>query len=202
MCELSANIQELMERFQLFCDTESSRYVMQSPFFLSGKLYATDGRVAVRCPCDMPDSQVEGRLPPVESAFADYEFADLRPLGSDQQLKSGRVPCRCASKELECETCGGTGDIECDSCGQDTNCGDCHGDGYVRPRCGECDQNRQTVAPKFEEIDGLIFPLKTMGNIRALGNVRYTTDKESALLFECGEIQGIVISPGRGGVVE
>lgn len=131
-----------------FLSTDITRKFITKPVVYEGKKYFTDGRVAVRVPTDEPNT--DGDIPGVSGIFDKGrenttkdlawsvwpEASDLKRSIVDQEDKCGACG-GLGTEVVECETCGGWGQVECTLCSHETACDDCNGVGSI-PVGGTC----------------------------------------------------------------
>ena len=119
---------------QPFCaDCDSPSVALHQPFLLGGRAVATNGYVLVSVPVAMavPFEAAAGAKPPnvsetIEKAHAlDVDWIDI-PGGWP-------VPEPVTMEDVECDMCGGTGEVECDYCGHEHDCDYCDGTGRRLP---------------------------------------------------------------------
>jgi hypothetical protein len=108
-----------------FCDPDTTRFAIRTPFVQAGVLYATDGRIMATIPAaGEPDTVREdgGRLPrDCASIMAAY--------GSIAECEWEEMP----GPNLDCAECDGTGKADCSHC---------HGEVIHECKCGhthDCD---------------------------------------------------------------
>ena len=100
---------------QAGCDT---RYDIFFPFVSDGFLYATDGAICLRRPCDFKDT-VNRKLPAVHETFEDFGKSakwqdwpnEIPPMTVNRERCSCRDLSRLAAPADGCKLCRGTGTI-------------------------------------------------------------------------------------------
>ncbi len=105
-----------------FCDPDSSRYSIQTPFVQAGFRYSTDGRVLVEVPAPgEPDScEPDKRYPQCAPLLNGFELVkEFHPLPDAPDCND----CH-GSGYSDCKDCGGRGEHEC-SCGHEHECQSC-----------------------------------------------------------------------------
>ncbi len=150
---------------QPFCSTDENRPSLALPFFCNGWIYATDGRVIVRVPCDddrFGGGELSSRTDTPDAAALFRWTKGPAAVGLPSGLPSpSEVPCP------DCEGCGGK---ECDM-GHTHECPKCGGDGVV------------TVDPAVE-IGGMFFGCRRLRLIAALPGVQlWPTPGQSVCVF-------------------
>lgn len=136
-----------------FCAEHSCRYRITEPFVRDGWRYATDGAIVVRVPCPgEPDS--DGTLLPKPECF-EWETleGELKPWPPEVRSDSpDGLLCRACNhtglvpgKEEKCLPCKGEGFVYCDHCGSETQCDECHGDGYIGQPCNACEGKKVLI---------------------------------------------------------
>lgn len=151
-----------------FCG-EQGRYDLSKPFYCGdGWQGATDGRFAIRIPCDKsiqktPDTpNFAAIFPPrviMESAHIPIDESLFKPMTKDSPSRvysNGNCPyCHGTGVETtECKACEGTGERadgeECEHCGEIPSCENCSGKGYFVSGAAKCQYCANGV--KFEEM--------------------------------------------------
>jgi hypothetical protein len=188
----------------------SYSYQMDMPWVCKGHIYATDGKIAVRVPTNLPDDPppppIGGKKkewPPAYSALkwdGDWLHVELPDAGPEQP----RRQCKdCGGKGTvnRCGECDGTGEVECDynhmhACdecggtgklpGPGESCGNCGGDGTVPPP----PQPIWVVKGRVALADNYIRLLHDCG---ARLYIEKTGGKSSPLRFTVGECEGLVM---------
>lgn len=110
---------------------ENGRYAIGAPWVENGRLYATDGKIAVRGPAslvngELPPIDANFRVPPVDSIIdpAEMFFDEPTPLPEVPDAAVARIPC---------EHCRGIGHCNACECGEEHDCGHCEGEGSNPP---------------------------------------------------------------------
>jgi hypothetical protein len=195
--------------FQRFCDPGATRYDLSEPFIQSGRLFATNGHIAISTPCDEPETQSK----PTMSHVMDYETATTKQwkhieTKCDTCNSTGYVTtdgvCDECKGSGDCDECGGSGRVDCCECGQEADCDECDGTGdcpgcsgtgSVDPEqieCKQCNDSRINV-------DGCCLRPSVVNLINLLSSVRYviTSDNSSVfnkIVFDAdGDIRGVAL---------
>lgn len=124
---------EQLEWIKRFCGKEKSfNYRIKEPAVYGGYLYATDGRILIRMPCDgpnTPDDQ-EKKFPDMSGFFK--EFPAVEEIIAKDDTKADCSECGGDGKtSVDCVECRGTGDVFCPTCEGEMNCKACGGNGFM-----------------------------------------------------------------------
>lgn len=185
-------------RFDLTCPAVFGEYV-----------YATDGRVAVRMPCDPElakeiDAAREGtRCPRIPDVFSG-EWSD-EPLAMPTDFTAATCE-RCQGKGVSdtttCKTCKGEGYYECFECGQDVRCDECRGKGEATYKgrefkCEYCDGTGQNGMTKIS-CGPVHIAYRFLSIVRDAGAVLYPAKEmpaKNAVLWRVPgtDIEGLVM---------
>jgi hypothetical protein len=179
-------------------DAESVRYALDIPMVFDGRVYASDGRIAVRMPWDGPEPpewkemRNDRRVPRIGDVFIDDHEPEPTPIPAIPPPETR--PCEeCkGTGTAKCWECEGTGIDECDSCGHEDECEVCDGKGTFPCECkGEGFVEWESVPVgrlRFKGdylamlqrhgVTGLYLPLDT------------TTDAGRATKFVLGDVEG------------
>lgn len=171
--------------FQDCCAKADVRYRLSSPFRRGQWLYATDGRIAVRCDYDSLDAidvpifdGDKANTPPVEDVMS-----ELPP-----RVKPWRIPELPHPTIVNCARCRGEGCMECDDEGSDTDHGFdaiAFGDYWMGPHYATLLQKHNAVIytpskafnPALfvvgEGVEGVVMPINHgYGDMRVLKAMR------------------------------
>lgn len=134
--------------FDASCDPEWSRNDLHRPFEVDGYIYATDGRIVVRCKATPETAAAyssEGRKVPrsVISLFDDKAGEPVAMPDASGFPFCGRCQGKGELHQQECPKCQGSGEVECPRCGHEEDCEECDGEGVVfggptPHRCPDC----------------------------------------------------------------
>ena len=175
---------------QQFCDGDSYRYCMGSPYVKGGYLCATDCRIAVRIPSDEPDRQAgEGRTPDLHHVFKGENFESVtEPLVISETIR-GNVECEtCDStgylRHSPCPGCDGGGEVECDSCGHMDECETCDGYGFTGVgKCATCNGRGVFKGDKNCIVQGACFDIRYIRKVQSLPGVKFKANGERMACF-------------------
>lgn len=139
---------DLHKIVQDFCDTETSRWDLMTPWVADGQAYGTDGRAAARIASDDADTDTDERSLPrnITGVWESHwtEQGVWRPLPPERLIEGeGRCPDCCEVAMTDCENCDGEGfgfddegfTVPCPKCKgegsfSDKDCPRCHGRGW------------------------------------------------------------------------
>lgn len=115
-----------------FCDPDSYRYAMESPWVMKGVRYATNSRVLVWHDTEQPDTP-EGEKKLISADKVTCKYVDVVRNREFPASFPDCPDCGQAGQEtrFECSTCKGSGEEKCDL-GHMHDCSDCRGNGFVR----------------------------------------------------------------------
>jgi hypothetical protein len=186
--------------FAACVSTTSRRYALSAPFLRDGRLYATDGMIAVWMPWDGPwEHTAMGRIPDVSILFQGIREASIPLPSVDNEACEGCGGSR-AVVERKCPNCaGGSRNVvsfcDCPHCTGAHSCSTCDGAGTLAARrCLECDgtgvdDHRVPVliAPDYWLARGYAALLRRFGVYRV-----HLPAKGSGLAcgFRLGDIEG------------
>jgi len=176
-----------------FCASETyGEHTFGEPFVVGGWRYATDGRIAVRVPAPgEPDA--ERFIKTIPGVFAWNGSAQRAWPDTGEVLAQGSC-WDCKGYGLlgraKCEECGGTGETVCHHCGNETECEECDGDGFLGTgeHCATCGGKGHCVRTAYRMVgefavrgdyDALIRSLpgvRWLGNDVANNNVHFVFD--------------------------
>lgn len=199
---------ELRSLFVRFCDDGPNRYRLGEPFVQGGRMFATDGRVAVSVLMDEPDTKSDTRFPSM-AAVMDYVspateqwnavIGNCDKCGGDGSVMD--VTCELCKGSGECTVCSGSGTELCCFCSHEHDCEDfdggglcehCNGIGRVESYKTKC----ESCSDKLVDVGGVMLKTEIARKISLLGNVRYgivkRSEKFSMIVFDAdGGIRGI-----------
>jgi len=101
------------EQLQPFCSTDETRLSLQTPYVRDGCTYATDGRVAVRVPGEVPGCHVDVNAPDTGKVIDQIpDSGSWIPVTMPEDITAS-VPCEdCrGDPDHECAACDGTGEV-------------------------------------------------------------------------------------------
>ena len=184
---------------QPFTGQDARHTSLAAPYILHGYRYATDGTIAVRVPCDEPDSEVQ--YPNVEAlkweGCASAE-KPLPPMPPESEWAEGKCSACKGEGRSACRECWGEGSYMCPECGQSRECDVCYGDGHTEEDCEVCGGTgvvRQGPDLSIENApDCGLLHWKHWHKMSALPNVQIgepTADRLMAFRFDGGE--GVVM---------
>ena len=198
-----------MSKINLQDFADPHRNPIQKPFRHEGRVYATDGRIAIVA--DEYDGETIEAKPSVVGIILSHlktvprntvEFRVGKP--DDFSLEIGKCPdCNGKGYVAVCKKCGGEGYWTCDCCGTEVECKKCNIDGQMPCEKGdkgavECDwcQGRGTV----ESNAGIDFANNYLSayhllRLAALPNcvLRENPKKDDPLYFSCDGAEGIIM---------
>jgi hypothetical protein len=181
---------------QRFCDSSNlgKMYGGAYPWFVDGKAFATDSRIAAWIDSDPFESPPKGNLKQPNAAKIMAMFqGELEPLEISSDV------CNCCKGvgftiEERCSQCKGSGRVrhECDCEHCDTkyeDCDECDGKGRFTGEDAKivCDCQGKRV-----NVLGHDFAFGYLQKIAALGNPMVAV-KDGVMSFKCGDVTGVLM---------
>lgn len=184
----------LTSLFEKFCGPHGARHGIEYPFYQDGRMFATNGRIAISVVLDEPGELAVQRTPKMEQVM---DYISSPTIAWDPAIASCFVcegtgviesdECDDCGGTGECGACEGTGTETCFSCGHDHDCEDCDGDGGCHSCNGDGAQElRETLCclceGKHVDIGDRKLSIEVARKINLLSNVRWAVVKKSELL--------------------
>ncbi len=182
--------------WKAFCDTSDG--YLASPHVKAGWKYATDSRIAIRCPTEESDTSPEARhMKSIPSIFTDHFSAPpvnvfALPTVACERCKSrGQV-----GKKETCAECEGSGGFTCRHCDEKNNCETCNGAGVYRwkEECPECRESRSVQLLPTQRISAQFVGLLSRCGVTSMGHSGKEGDGATfEIMIDDMKGQGIVL---------
>lgn len=167
---------------QAFCSTDTEGSWAKNwlkPFIVGGWQIATDGKIAVRIPCEgFPDTP--GIKASVDEVFSRADFSTCITPWPDTSFVRGGDTCQTCDgygylDRVKCKACDGVGTVECPHCGNEDDCEHCSGKGHVHggKPCPDCKTKGRCVQDLYRMVGGDCIAAKYDRLIATLPNVRW-----------------------------
>jgi hypothetical protein len=195
---------KLLEVFSLFLGDDITRPVLQKPFEVNGKIYATDSYTLVRCDkscCNIEITNtytppnVENIIPtPNTNKILNIEKKIFEQYRTIDEIKT-------IEKETECKLCDGFGYVEWefDSYTKEDECPVCEGDGIIIEN-KEMKNGNKGFGNSLINLNGVYFKMdlfykliKTQDILGGDITLLYQSTTRHAVLFKVGECDVIIM---------
>lgn len=171
--------------FKRFCGTTSS---MSVPYKLDDYYWATNGHMLIGLPCSVIDLDfIDGEPEKKPRCKAVIPQDRMEPIVLPVDRSIEKLVSRPTSKVVECELCGGTGELEC-NLGHDHDCENCDGTGETKEYLDIKLHGRIFLA---EYLYDIFISAKSIGCKEV--RLTYYAGERKAHLFEFGEMVAILM---------
>jgi hypothetical protein len=161
-----------------FCGIDDVREFLHTPFSDKDYTYATNGHVCIRVPLIEEWKDKTAPINPNEKLFKDLgRYRTFIPIPAVPETALFEQCPECRDTVNQCETCGGSGEIECSECNQIRECEDCEGP------CYKCSGSGKVYTEKNTPIRISVFNQAYVWLISQLPNCQISIIEKNGMAY-------------------